>query len=107
MSSRRPHTDTIRAKLFPASVLRTLLISGGRPAHGGIEINLRRTSMSIFGSIMSAIFGTAKAHETAGAGAAPTPAAVPAGPTPLSEVDVEAVLTDLASHNKEKLDWKK
>ena len=59
--------------------------------------------MSIFGSIMSAIFGSAKA-----AGAAPAAgAAMPSGPTPLSDVDVTKVLTDLAAKNPEKLDWRK
>jgi hypothetical protein len=62
--------------------------------------------MSIFGNIMSAIFGTAQASSTGGA--PPTaPSQVPAGPTPLSNVDVEAVLTGLAAKNKEKLDWRK
>ena len=63
--------------------------------------------MSIFGSIMSAIFGTAKAQETGGATTAPATAPLPAGPAPLSDVDVAAVLTDLAAHHEEKLDWKK
>jgi uncharacterized protein DUF3597 len=65
--------------------------------------------MSIFGTIMSAIFGHAKAAP----GAAPT--ATPGAPgggaapasAPMSNVDVEAVLTKLASQNKEKLDWRK
>jgi hypothetical protein len=62
--------------------------------------------MSIFGNIMSAIFGTAQASSAGGA--PPTaPGQVPAGPTPLSNVDVEAVLTGLAAKNKEKLDWRK
>jgi hypothetical protein len=61
--------------------------------------------MSIFGNIMSAIFGTAQASP---AGGAPTTApGLPSGPTPLSNVDVEAVLTGLAAKNKEKLDWRK
>ncbi len=51
--------------------------------------------MSIFGKIMSAIFGSASA---AGSGAAPTS---------MSNVDVEKVLSDMASKNKEKLDWRK
>lgn len=66
--------------------------------------------MSIFGKIVSAIFGSAKAEPTAAGGAAPASApsaAAPAGATPLSNVDVEAVLTQLASKNKEKLDWRK
>jgi hypothetical protein len=62
--------------------------------------------MSIFGNIMSAIFGTAQASSAGGA--PPTaPGQVPSGPTPLSNVDVEAVLTGLAAKNKEKLDWRK
>src|ERR1700712_906829 len=71
--------------------------------------------MSIFGTIMSAIFGHAKAAapgSTPGAapGAAPTsPAegATPPASAPMSNIDVEAVLTKLASENKEKLDWRK
>jgi hypothetical protein len=70
--------------------------------------------MSIFGSIMSAIFGTAQAAQAAPAGGSPpvgsppvAPSAVPPGPTPLSNVDVAAVLSGLAAKNKEKLDWRK
>ena len=69
--------------------------------------------MSIFGSIMSAIFGSAKAQTstapagTGGPAAPPLNAPVPPGPTPLSDVDVAAVLTELAAKSKEKLDWKK
>ena len=88
--------------------------------------------MSIFGSIVSAIVGTAKAAEaspTTSAGAPPStnPAAgptttvapsvtvapeptvglTPAGATPLSQVDVEAVLTKLAAQTREKLDWRR
>jgi hypothetical protein len=77
--------------------------------------------MSIFGKIVSAIFGRAKADTPAaaeatgagGAGGAPaTPASAgvapqpPAGPTPLSQVDVEEVLTKAAGEKKEKLNWK-
>lgn len=66
--------------------------------------------MSIFGSIMSAIFGTAKAAEGGAAPAAPasptTP--VPAGATPLSDVDVAKTMDALAAKRKsEDLDWKK
>jgi len=79
--------------------------------------------MSIFGNIMSSIFGHgAKAQPMpGGAGAAPTstpaskpgaaPASAPAGNPAVAPsqgpVDVEAVLTKLASQNKEKLDWRK
>jgi len=84
--------------------------------------------MSIFGNIMSSIFGHAKA-ETAQPGApgktsdpssssagSKTSGPAPAGPsgaktaatpaTAQAQVDVAAVLTDLASKNKEKLDWR-
>ena len=65
--------------------------------------------MSIFGKIMSAIFGGS------GATAAPAPGASPSGggtatataTAPMSQVDVDAVLTKMAAANKEKLDWRK
>lgn len=64
--------------------------------------------MSIFGKIMSAIFGHAEAAPAGGAaGGSAAPAGAPGGAAPLSNVDVEKVLTDLASKNKEKLDWRK
>jgi hypothetical protein len=78
--------------------------------------------MSIFGKIMSAIFGHANAAGAAPAaggstaGAAPAtrglsagPAAAPSagGAKPMTDVDVSAVLTALAAKNKEKLDWRK
>ena len=65
--------------------------------------------MSIFGSIMSAIFGShAAAAPSAGTtpGSASGTATPPAG-APMSNVDVEAVLTKLAVESKEKLDWRK
>jgi 3-oxoacyl-ACP reductase-like protein len=73
--------------------------------------------MSIFGNIMSSIFGSSAAKAApaelaaAAAGAAPAapaatattgPAAAPAAP-----VDVAAVLTELAAKNPEKLDWRR
>ena len=69
--------------------------------------------MGIFDTIVSAIFGSAKKTEASPAGpagappagtAAPAPA--PAAPASLSQVDVEAVLTNLAAQNKQKLDWR-
>jgi 3-oxoacyl-ACP reductase-like protein len=79
--------------------------------------------MSIFGKIKDAIFGSAKAKETAQASPAATsspqgstvprsaaPAAAGAaaapGAAPMSQVDVEAVLTQRAAQNKQKLDWR-
>ena len=80
--------------------------------------------MGIFDRIKSAIFGSAKATEaspskssgTTTAAGATTSAAAPgtstaatgaAAAAPMSQVDVEAVLTDLAAKNKQKLDWRK
>ncbi len=63
--------------------------------------------MSIFGKIVSVLFGTAKAADaTPGVTPAPT-AGTPPASAPLSNVDVEAILTKLAAANKEKLDWRK
>lgn len=79
--------------------------------------------MSVFGNIMSKIFGhhqeTAAATPSAAAPGASTTtvadAAPPAG-TPIDAapataqiagVDVEAILTSLAAHHHEKLDWRK
>lgn len=67
--------------------------------------------MSILGTIMSKIFG----HSTPAASAAtPAPAQPsatasapqPAAPTPMSEVDVEAILTDMASKYSHPVNWK-
>src|SRR5262245_10724188 len=85
--------------------------------------------MSIFGNIMSSIFGHAKAETAQPASTAPgktsgpssSPSGGRSGPAPTgpsgaktaaapaaarAQVDVAAVLTDLASKNKEKLDWR-
>ena len=62
--------------------------------------------MGIFGNIMSAIFGHASAAPAGGAPAGGAPATPPAN-APMSNVDVEAVLTKLAAESKEKLDWRK
>ncbi len=82
--------------------------------------------MSVFGKIMSAIFGS-KATAAPGATAAPAPSATPTPATPsaMSEapsitpgatagaqtgaqqsVDVEAVVSGFAAKKKEKLDWR-
>ena len=65
--------------------------------------------MSIFGSIMSAIFGSrATAAPSTGAATGSSPGTAPApASTPMSNVDVEAVMTKLAGESKEKLDWRK
>jgi Domain of unknown function (DUF3597) len=72
--------------------------------------------MSIFGNIMSGIFsqGSAKVQPASSGSVAPSPtsassstAAATSAAAPPSQVDVEAVLSKLASQNKEKLDWRK
>jgi hypothetical protein len=82
--------------------------------------------MSVFGKIMSAIFGSAHgaapSSQPSASGASPasspgsspasSPASAPSAPAaaPSSakpQVDVEAVLTKLAAQNTEKLDWRK
>jgi hypothetical protein len=65
--------------------------------------------MSIFGKIMSAIFGSASAAGSPAGSPAGAPAGGSAMPTtqPMSDVDVAATLTALAAKNKEKLEWKK
>jgi hypothetical protein len=73
--------------------------------------------MSIFGTIMSAIFGHANASPASTPGASPAPtsssaapsaptSSAPAGSSAGAPVDVDAILTKLASQNKEQLDWK-
>jgi hypothetical protein len=74
--------------------------------------------MSVFGSIVSAIFGSKHAAGvTTGAGSSspspssPTPSAsaTPAGAAaakPISRTEVEAILVKLAAEQRENLDWK-
>lgn len=64
--------------------------------------------MSIFGKIMSAIFGT-KAEAAPGGGAAGDTAGGSAGGASggMAQVDVEKVVSDMAAQKKEKLDWRK
>jgi hypothetical protein len=78
--------------------------------------------MSVFGDIMSAIFGRASSAAAAPApatapqaapeapAAAPSaPAAAPSAPTaaPASPVDVAAVMDNLAGQSSERLDWRR
>lgn len=79
--------------------------------------------MSVFGSIMSKIFGAhaataatapagAAAGATAGTASPPVTGSSPAGPAPTNAgaapqtVDVEAVLSGLASKNRQQLNWR-
>src|SRR5262249_55873107 len=93
-------------------------------ARGTEEIPHRRSecraatqeeNMSVFGSIVSAIFGTKHAAgvtPTAGSSppsaSSPTTSAPPGPPAakPISRVDVEAILAKLAAEQRENLDWK-
>ena len=65
--------------------------------------------MSIFGDIMSAIFGRSASAAPAGAApqaqASPTPASAPKS-GPQGGVDVAAVLDGLAKQKKQKLHWR-
>jgi hypothetical protein len=68
--------------------------------------------MSIFGNIMSAIFGKSAQAQPAGSqqpGQTAAPSTVP-GQSPQSSpqqtVDVEAIVTERAKAKKEKLDWR-
>ena len=73
--------------------------------------------MSVFGNIMSAIFGhssSAAAAPTAPAPAAaapPTPSAqpapAPAAAAPAAPVDVAAIMDNLAGQSSEQLDWRR
>jgi hypothetical protein len=67
--------------------------------------------MSIFGNIMSAIFGSPQAKSvTAGAGSAPatssSASAATTAATPISRADVEAIVAKLAAESGEDDNWK-
>jgi hypothetical protein len=72
--------------------------------------------MSVFGSIVSAIFGSKHAASVTGAGgsssaspsspAASSPAASASAGKPISKADVDAILAKLAADQREDLDWK-
>lgn len=56
--------------------------------------------MSVFGKIMSAIFGSSEAKAATAGGGAVAAQSIP-------QVDVEKVVSEMAAHKKEKLDWRK
>jgi hypothetical protein len=71
--------------------------------------------MSVFGNIMSAIFGHSSAAAAAPASAAATPASptaqsapasAPTGASPAGPVDVAAIMDNLATQSTQKLDWR-
>jgi hypothetical protein len=66
--------------------------------------------MSVFGDIMSSIFGHSASAATPGS-ATPAPASAPGGTTPTkpstqTSVDVAAVLDSLAKQKKQRLNWR-
>ncbi len=61
--------------------------------------------MSIFGNIVSAIFGKSQAAGTA-AGAAPAGAPSATAGKPMSRTEVEATIQKLAEGQKEQLNWR-
>ena len=69
--------------------------------------------MSIFGKIMSAIFGSSEAKAAGADAAAPAEGTTGAGgvaaatAAPMAQVDGEKVVSEMASKKKEKLDWRK
>jgi hypothetical protein len=62
--------------------------------------------MSIFGNIMSAIFGHSSATAVPAASAAQPAPASPASASPASPVDVEAIMNDLAAKTPQPLNWR-
>jgi hypothetical protein len=65
--------------------------------------------MGIFARLWDRIRGKSPSPESTAAApeaAATAPAGAPAAPTPISEVDVEAILTRLASESSQKLNWR-
>jgi len=72
--------------------------------------------MSMFGNIMSAIFGQSTSAAAASAASAPAPRAAPApaqptaatpGAAPAAPVDVTAIMDNLAGQSSERLDWRR
>jgi hypothetical protein len=88
------------------------------PLEAGAQRHAQEEKMSVFGSIVSAIFGSKHAAGvTAAAGSSSPPpspatsasAGTAAGATaakPISKADVEAILAKLADEQDEDLDWK-
>ena len=76
-------------------------------------LQYQEENMSIFGSIVSAIFGGSKAAAgttaaapTSTGGSAPSAAAPSAAAKPISRAEVEAMIKKIADAQKEKLNWK-
>jgi dihydroorotase-like cyclic amidohydrolase len=61
--------------------------------------------MSIFGSIVSAIFGSKPAGTAAAAGGGTTAAGAPVTGKPMTEEEVEAMIEKLADASDEDLNW--
>ena len=64
--------------------------------------------MSIFGTIMSAIFGKSAGATASSPTSGASPSTVPSqSPASGQSVDVEKVLSEAAARKKEKLDWRR
>jgi len=99
-------------RLIPPALNLLTLERVVKPQHSGAY---RSCVVSIFGNIMATIFGAkpATAGPSSGSSAAqdqaPGAQAKPgqtSAPSSAQSVDVEAVMNDLASKNKEKLNWR-
>src|SRR3954467_6067197 len=84
---------------------------------GGTVVEIQEVDMSIFGSIMSKIFGgheaaaatsnpQSAASSTSGSASANASTGSSAAAMPAQSVDVEAVLTDLVSQSPQQLNWR-
>src|SRR5262249_61308315 len=74
----------------------------------GEKQQMEEEKMSVFGDIVSAIFGSKHAAGVTTAAAGPSAPMGPAasGAKPISKADVEAILAKIADEQDEDLDWK-
>jgi hypothetical protein len=96
------------SKRLPLLPPRLMIVFAGE---GRSDRSQQEVEMSIFGNIVSAIFGKSQAAGTA-AGAAPGSSAAPAGAPPataakpMSKTEVEATIQKIAEGQKEQLNWR-
>src|SRR5262249_36822229 len=86
------------------------MASGPGGEYNHVSLVYRSLPMSVFGDIMSSIFGHSASAATPGS-ATPAPASAPGGTTPTkpstqTSVDVAAVLDSLAKQKKQRLNWR-
>jgi uncharacterized protein DUF3597 len=76
-------------------------------APGWRVLSYQEDSMSIFGNIISAIFGSKPAGTAAAApGGAPASASAAVAEKPISRAEVEAMIANIAAQQGEKYNWK-